>query len=592
MRSTRSFCVTVGLGIVTTLAGCSGNNASIVGSGTVGGDVSTGGNISIGGTANAVGGGGTGIGGTSGTILGGTTGAGGTSNKGGVTSLGGGAGTGGTTGAAGNVSTSTGGSNIGGSTVKATGGSSSPGGGATTGGKTGTGGSAVIATGGAGIGGAATGGAATGGAATGGAATGGATHVPTPPTSTANFPFPQNRQSANCVYPSAYSNDDVQKVYDAWKGALVVTTGVGSTCTNCRRVIRPAEPGLQVNSTVSEGIGYGMLIAVYMNDQSLFDDLWRYEQAHTWTWQATFPATGTAATSLMNWYIASDGTVATTANGGQSGSGAATDADEDMAFALIMADRQWKGGQGSLSKTYLAFAQQLVKDIWTYEIDQTNLIPKNGGGWGGINCLNISYFAPAYYRSFATVGSQTGWNTVVTNLYKVISQSLNATNGNQNNGLVPAFSTSTGAADKCGATGGSTQAHTYQYDSCRTPFRIGIDACWNESTDAIGYVAKSSSFFSSQGGAAKIVDGYQLNGTPNPQFPGGPYNGLSAAFIGPAGVGAMHTQSGQNYQSFIDDVYGLVRQNNAWCGGQYYDESWAMMSMLMMSGNFLDYTKY
>ena len=411
---------------------------------------------------------------------------------------------------------------------------------------------------------------------------------------TAKFPFPQNRLAPNCIYPSAYSNCDVVAVYNAWKSDLVSSQGVGSNCTSCRRVIRPAEPGLQKNSTVSEGIGYGMIIAVYMNDQALFDDLWRYEQAHTWTWTATYPQTGTAATSLMNWYIASDGTVATTANGGQSGTGAATDADEDMAWALVMADRQW-GGQGSLSKTYLAYAQQLLADIWKYEIDPTNLIPKNGGSWGGINCLNISYFAPAYYRVFSSVGSQTGWATVVTNLYTIISQSLNATNGNQNNGLVPAFSTSTGAPDQCGNStnpNASTQPHTYQYDACRTPFRIGIDACFNDSTDAVGYVAKTSSFFSAQGGASKIVDGYQLNGTPNPQYPGGTYNGLSAAFIGTAGVGAMHKQSGQNYQSFLDDVYGLVRQNNLWCGGQYYDESWTMMSMLMMSGNFLDYTKY
>ena len=38
---------------------------------------------------------------------------------------------------------------------------------------------------------------------------------------------------------------------------------------------------------------------------------------------------------LMHWHI--DG------NGGTVGQGAATDADEDMAFALIMADKQWGG---------------------------------------------------------------------------------------------------------------------------------------------------------------------------------------------------------------------------------------------------------
>ena len=49
----------------------------------------------------------------------------------------------------------------------------------------------------------------------------------------------------------------------------------------------------------------------------------------------------------MNWYIAADGSGPVT-----SGTGAATDADEDMAFALVMADKQW-GGKGALSKNYI-----------------------------------------------------------------------------------------------------------------------------------------------------------------------------------------------------------------------------------------------
>jgi endo-1,4-beta-D-glucanase Y len=589
MRSTRSLFGILGLGIVTTLAGCSGNNASIVGSGTLGGDVSTGGSIGIGGTTG-LGGGGLGgtssVGGTSGSNLGGSTGASGASNRGGVTSLGGGANTGGSAGIAGSVSTNTSGSSIGGSTAKATGGSSSPGGAATTGGKTGTGGSGVVAAGGTTTGGVATGGAPTGGAATGGLGTGGLWRGPTPPVggaNAANFPFPQNRESPNCIYPTAYRNEDVQAVYTAWKADLVTNQGVGTNCTSCFRVRRPAEPGLQVNSTVSEGIGYGMIIAVYMNDQPLFDGLWRYALAHTW-------GSTTGSTLLMNWYIAADGNVASTTNGGQDGSGAATDADEDIAWALIMADRQW-GGQGSLTKTYLAYAQQLLGDIWKYETINYQL-PRNGSTWGDDNCLNISYFAPAYYRVFASVGNEQRWlSNVVPYVYQIVSQSLNAANGNQTDGLVPAFSTNMGATANCGLYS-AAQPHNYQYDSCRTPFRIGLDACMNNDSNAASYVAKTSSFFSSQGGASKIVDGYQLNGTPSPQFPGGTYKGLSAAFIGPAGVGAMHTQAGQNYQSFVDDVYGLVRQNNMWTGGQYYDESWTMMSMLMMSGNFLDYTKY
>ena len=62
--------------------------------------------------------------------------------------------------------------------------------------------------------------------------------------------------------------------FNQWKTDTVTTNGAGGF----RRVQRPAEPGLEANSTVSEGIAYGMLIAVYMGDQALFDGLWKYEQ--------------------------------------------------------------------------------------------------------------------------------------------------------------------------------------------------------------------------------------------------------------------------------------------------------------------------
>jgi hypothetical protein len=46
------------------------------------------------------------------------------------------------------------------------------------------------------------------------------------------------------------------------------------------------------------------------------------------------------------------------------------------------------------------------------------------------------------------------------------------------------------------------------------------------------------------------------------------------------------------YSGFVNEAYSLIIQNNAWAGGQYYDESWIMLSVLMLTGNFLDYTQY
>jgi endo-1,4-beta-D-glucanase Y len=388
-----------------------------------------------------------------------------------------------------------------------------------------------------------------------------------------NYPFPQNRQSKNCVYPTAYRNEDVQSAYAQWKNDLVTSSGAGGF----RRVQRLAsDPVLQVGSTVSEGIGYGMLIAVYMNDPQLFDDLWKYEQLHL----GKCPGNTCPPMQLMDWYISADGSTAM-------GTGGATDADEDMAFALVMADRQW-GGKGSLSKTYLATAIDQITAVWVLEVYQGNLI--RPGTWGDDNSVNISYFAPSYYRLFKAVGGtlpmsgggswNPNWDATIDTAYNTINSSLTAASGNQNNGLVPAWCTISGVPNPSALQNGNPT--NYQYDSCRTPFRIALDWCWNGEPRAKAYVEKTSGFFSAIG-ARNIVDGYALDGTPKAQNAGK----LSAAFIGPAGVGAMNSSS---YQSFLDDAYSAVATRTLLAGGAYYEESWTVMSLLMMSANFLDYT--
>ena len=94
----------------------------------------------------------------------------------------------------------------------------------------------------------------------------------------------------------------------------------------------------------------------------------------------------------------------------------------------------------------------------------------------------------------------------------------------------------------------------HQLDSCRTPFRIGQDYCWNADPRALTYLQKIDSFYAGVTVAA-MVDGYDLNGTPHPQnvTAGGP---RAASFVGPAGVGAMAT--GATYATLRDQAYAGV----------------------------------
>ncbi|MEO5769594.1 MAG: glycosyl hydrolase family 8 [Polyangia bacterium] len=409
----------------------------------------------------------------------------------------------------------------------------------------------------------------------GATATGGAppSRGPTPAQAGTRFPFPQNRENSRCIYPHLYRNEDVRAAFEQWKTDTVTTEGAKMGANQYRRVKRAAEPGLERDSTVSEGIAYGMLIAVYMADQALFDDLWKYEQS--WL----------DKNGLMDWYINAAGTT-------RLDSGAATDADEDMAFALLMADRQW-GGMGSLAKTYLQHAKEQITKIWNNEVFQSKYL-KPGDTWGDASTINVSYFAPYYYRLFAKVdtANTSNWNALLQTSYDTLARSLNTANGNQSNGLVPAWCDADGKPNGGAFLTGSPT--NYQYDSCRTPFRFGMDWCLFGDTRAKDYVAKTTTFFSGIG-ATSIVDGYDLNGTPRPEFQKDTLSRIqSAAFVGPAGVGAMGAvgMSGAPYQTFVDQSYSAIATRQLVVGGLYYDSSWTVLSLLMMTANFLDYTAY
>ena len=131
----------------------------------------------------------------------------------------------------------------------------------------------------------------TGGAGTTGGAGAGGSSAPLPPGlgQGGPFPFPQNKRSGSCTITSvANAGPTTLNAYNSWKSTFVTATGAGAGL----RVQSPQHSG----GTVSEGIGYGMIAAVYTSDRPTFDGLWTYAKAH-------FDAKG-----LMNWKITSGGT--------------------------------------------------------------------------------------------------------------------------------------------------------------------------------------------------------------------------------------------------------------------------------------------
>ena len=100
-----------------------------------------------------------------------------------------------------------------------------------------------------------------------------------------------------------------------------------------------SEAGYEVEVTVSEAHGYGMLIAVSMSDydneaKEIFDGMYRYYQSHL----------SEIGPNLMAWQQNDNGkAIVNSSSGGDS----ATDGDMDIAYALLMADSIW-GSDGEI----------------------------------------------------------------------------------------------------------------------------------------------------------------------------------------------------------------------------------------------------
>ena len=361
-----------------------------------------------------------------------------------------------------------------------------------------TGGGAGSGGGGAGVGGGVSG---SGGAGTGGSGAAGSTGFCNPPVNDPLF---------------------AQTHYAAWKTRFVTSSGAGGNL----RVQRP-EDG---NDTVSEGIAYGMLFAVYLDDRATFDGLWAYAKAHM-------------SNGLMGWHINSGGS---TIDGN-----AASDADEDMAWALFMAAKKWGG-------SYQGEAVTLTNALYQQEVSGGQLKPAPTGLDGN---RNPSYLAPAYYRLFAQETGQAGWMAVVDWSYSYLNQTANGSTG-----LVPDW------------TGSPRSGPDYRYDACRTPWRIAQDYCWNGEMRARDYATKVTTFFAGIG-VGNIVDGYQLGGNPI----GTAQNSMS--FLGPVGVGAM--AAGRS--AVAEDVLGRMNTllaNTSDPAYSYYNASWGLLSMLMLTNSF------
>jgi endoglucanase len=354
------------------------------------------------------------------------------------------------------------------------------------------------------------------------------------------YPFPQNVKYPFGIKPANIDNAKVQKAFEDFMKLYKESDDK----TMAR--IQHDTP----ENTVSEGIGYGMMILVYMdnatnNTQEKFDKLWNYYKKFS----------GSIG-GLMSWRIKGfEGPANPMLD-----KNAATDADLDAAVGLMEAYKQWD------DKKYLTAAESLIVKISKSEVNANGYL-KPGDSWD--NEKNPSYFSTAALQLFKQVSSF-DWDKVISNSYALTKKAQNETTG-----LIPNWCSEEGVASP--PTTYDQNRGNYYYDATRTPWRFAWAYSWYGHQDAKDICTKIASWISTKTGGdpTKILNGYKLDGT-------GIVDYCNSTFVGPFGCAGMVDAV---HQTWVDKCYEYLPTIPETV---YYQISMKIMTMLLLSGNMPD----
>lgn len=379
-------------------------------------------------------------------------------------------------------------------------------------------------------------------------------------------PFPQaTTPQYGALRPSgtaAAANAVVAQQYDAWKAKYVK-----AACGSRKRYVEFAPDGATM--AVSEGLGYGMLLAALMaghdaEAQVLFDDLYRFVRA--------FPSA--RSNYLMGWNIQRDCRMIT-----GWGDGSATDGDLDIAYALVLADKQW-GSSGEINYASEANATIAAIKRWNVHPSLHHVVLGDWALGDSSRAMGVrtSDQIPAFFRNFATASGDATWRTVRDRSYQIVN-SLQ-TNHAPATGLLPDFAVGMDGTPRPANAGfleGDNDGK-YAWNAVRDPWRLSLDALQTGDARAKDAVTRISRWLkSSTGGDAEKTRGpYALNGQALVDY-------SSIAFAAPFAVAVA--AAGED-QAFLDALWNRLK--NRAIGGGYYEDALKMLSMVALTGNWWD----
>lgn len=232
--------------------------------------------------------------------------------------------------------------------------------------------------------------------------------------------------------------------------------------------------------TTSEGQSYALLRAVWMDDKETFDRVLKWtnnnlgkrdDDLFAWKW-------GKRANG--EWDVIRE----------EGGINSASDADQDIALALIFANKRWSQNH------YLKQAKEILNDIWEEEVvviyGRPYLLAGNWAKDDKSYTINPSYFMFYAYPIFAEVDPTHDWMALKATSYEVLEKATTASIEQRTSGnLPPDWISIDPITLRVVPSRHQDKKTDFADDAFRIPWRVGLDWAWHQDERARNYLLTS-----------------------------------------------------------------------------------------------------
>jgi endo-1,4-beta-D-glucanase Y len=324
-------------------------------------------------------------------------------------------------------------------------------------------------------------------------------------------------------------------------------------------------------NTVSEGIGYGMLITYFMKDWEKFNRLFKYYQA--------YPVSAADGLFFMKWMVKGDefkGGFSADATGGS-----ATDADLDVMTALFLA----YGETGNVE--YLNYAKGIAGAIYSTEVNPTTHLFMPGNDGLHMNdgyVYNTSYFSLVGIRLAIKYDTErsAAWQQVLDATYAYMLKVQAA-----GNGLWPDWSNADGIPTNPENNSSTGKLCDYfGLEGVRIPLRVMWDYNWygDDRAKTLAETAGNFAFTSTGGDITKTLIKYIYQGEQPKAGQGGAH--FRGAFCSLWTVNATLSA----YTPACNEL--IVNTPFKTTNSLYFEPSMQLLYSLFLNGYFIKYWNY